>query len=140
MAVDKVEKVIYSVLANDGNVSGLVATRIYPMLVPQGVAMPAIVYEQLTGPREHTMDGPFGMAGPVFNINCWSASYSQARTLADYVRIALDGYKGTVGTIKIYGAFLNNEADLREGSPDVKGTERFGKQLTFAVWFEEAIA
>lgn len=138
MAVDTIEKAIYSILANDPDVEGLVSTRVYPLIVPQGASMPAITYEQNSGPREHTMTGPIGMVPAMFVINCWSSTYAQSRTLADYVRIALDGYAGTVGSQKIYVAMLYNENDIIEQSPDIKGTRRYAKQLTFEMWFKEA--
>lgn len=138
MAVDAVEKAIYSLLTNDANVSGLVSTRVFPIRIPQGASMPAITYEQETGPREHTLDGPVGMVPASFAINCWSTTYAQARMLADYTRICLDGYAGTTGSQKIHVAMLGNESDLFEQAPDVLGTRRHGKQLTFTIWFEEA--
>ena len=140
MAVDVIEKAIYSVLANDANVGGLVGVKIFPVRVPQGTAMPAITYEQLTGPREHTMDGPFGMAAPTWAITSWASSYGGARALADYVRLALDGYDSTVGTVKVYVGMLENEVDVSEGSADISATYRWGKRQTYVIWHEEATA
>lgn len=138
MAVDTPEKAIVSILKNDGNVEPLVSTRIYPNEVPQGASMPAISYEQTSGDREHTMDGPVGMVPGGFILNCWASTYSEARTLSGYVRIALDGYEGTVGSQYFWVIFLENESDNLQRIPDVKVIRRYSKQLTFTVWFKEA--
>ena len=138
MAVDTPEEAIVSILKNDTDVDGLVSTRIYPNEVPQGAAMPAISYEQASGDREHTMDGPVGMVDASFVLNCWSETYAGSRTLSGYVRIALDGYSGTVGSQYFWVIFLENESDNLQRIPDVKVIRRYSKQLTFTVWFEES--
>ena len=138
MAVDTPEKAIVYILKNDGNVPGLVVARIYPNEVPQGASMPAISYEQASGDREHTMDGPVGMVDASFVINCWASTYAVARELGGYVRLALDGYSGTVGSQVFCVIFLMNESDNLQRIPDVKIIRRYSKQLTFTVWFEEA--
>lgn len=138
MAVDTPEEAIVSILKNDTDVDGLVSTRIYPNEVPQGASMPAISYEQTSGDREHTMDGPVGMVPGGFVLNCWAETYSGARTLSDYVRIALDGYSGTTGSQYFWVIFLENESDNLQRIPDVKVLRRYSKQLTFTVWFKEA--
>lgn len=138
MAVDTVEKVLYYLLKEDVDVKALVGTRIYPVNIPQAASMPAIVYEQTAGPREHTMAGPIGMVAAGFNINCWAETYGGADALADKVRILLDGYDSTVGTVYVYVMFLENETDLLEQLPDARVTRRYGKQLTFTVWHKEA--
>jgi hypothetical protein len=138
MAVDVIEKAIYSLLSNDANVSGLVSTRIYPNEIPQGQDMPAIVYEQTAGDREHTMAGPIGMVNAGYVITCWSETYAVARQLADYVRIVLDGHSGTTGTQVVYVIFLENEMDNPARIADLQALKRYSKQLQFTVWFKEA--
>lgn len=138
MAVDQIEKAIVSVLRNNGNVAGLVGTRIYPHEIPQSASVPAITYKQTSGERDHTMDGPSGFASPEYEITCWDDSYGTPRVLARYVRTALDGYKGTVGTVVIHIGMLGDELDVFRQLPDIKSTKRYGKQLTFKIWHDEA--
>jgi hypothetical protein len=138
VAVDTPEEAIVSVLKNDANVAGEVVARIFPNEVPQGQSMPAISYEQASGDREHTMAGPIGMVNASYVLSCWSETYSGARTLADYVRIALDGYDSTVGSQELYVIFLESESDNLQRIPDLKVARRYCKQMTFTVWFKEA--
>jgi hypothetical protein len=138
MAVDTIEKLIFSVLSNDGTVSGLVAARIYPMVVPRNASYPAITYQQTAGDREHTMAGPIGMVDSRFVINCWATTYNGARALSDAVRIALDGNSTDVGSQALYVIFLENETDTVEQKDGVRELRRFAKQLDFTVWFKES--
>jgi len=132
-----IEAAIYYLLVNDGSVTDITGTRIYPAFVPQGVSLPAITYTQITGSREHTFDGIFGMSSPVYVINCWGENYEDTRDLADAVRGVLSGYSGTARSIKIYSVFLQNEMDMSEILPAVGKLKRWGKSLDFMVWYEE---
>jgi len=138
MAVDTVEKVIFSLLDNDETVDGLVGKRIYPGVIPQGKAVPAIVYEQTGGDRSHTFGGVVGYVDSAFDVTCWSSTYGGARTLSDAVRKVLDGHSGTTEAQKVYVMFLNNEVDQIEEDPTLLGRRRFGKRLSFGMIFKEA--
>ena len=48
---------IYSVLTSDGTVSGLVGTRVYPDIMPQGVTYPAITYQRVSTVRTAMLSG-----------------------------------------------------------------------------------
>jgi hypothetical protein len=138
VAVDTIEKALVSILKNDADVASLVSSRIYPHVMPDVAAVPAITYEQASGERDHVIAGPTGFALPEYEMTCWDDSYGTARTLATYVRKALDGYAGTVGTVIIHVAMLYDESDTFVQKSDLRSTRRFGKQLLFRVWHAEA--
>jgi len=138
MAVNTIEKTIFSLLTNNETVNGLVGTRIYPGVIPQGKTVPAIVYEQTGGDRDITFGGTVGYVDGAFDITCWSSTYGGARALSDAVRKVLDGHSGTTGTQKVYVMHLANEADRIEEDPTLLGRRRFAKRLSFGVVFKEA--
>lgn len=110
-----IETALYSVLSGTSGISSLVSTRIYPMAAPQNTALPYITYVRLsTGRRELTHGNPIDAAEAEFQIDCVASSPSGAKTLASAVIAALHGYKGTVGTEKIYYSQVVNESDLLE--------------------------
>jgi hypothetical protein len=129
------EAVLQRILAVAPAVSVLIGSRIYPNIVPQKAPMPAITYQQISGPRLHDMQGAVGMAKARYQINCWAVSYAEAKELAEAVRLTLDGYSSE-GTIKVI--HLANEGDLPKTLPGLDQLTRYGKRLDFFVWFTEA--
>lgn len=132
-----IETAIYSILVQDATINGLVSTRIYPNLIPQGKAMPAITYQQISGVRDAVMDGPTGLVAARFQINCWAKKYNDAKELTEAVRKELDGYSGTVNSRKIEVIMLEDEGDMPQILPGTDVLKRHGKRLDFIVWFKE---
>lgn len=140
MAVDTIEKAIFSILSNDGDVAGLVSARIYPNVISRLGTVPAITYQQTEGERDHVMDGASGLVDARFDIVCWTTTSDESRTLANFVRIAINAFNGTVGTVRIPAVFLDVEKDELANTPDVRGLRRYSKRLTFTVWYKESIS
>jgi hypothetical protein len=74
-------------------VAALVGTRVYPMMLPQGPAFPAIVYQRISTVPDMLVDGP-GFAPIRMQLSMWATTFDGARTLADAVVTALHGYHG----------------------------------------------
>lgn len=106
-----IEEGLYTKLSGTTAVSDIVAARIYPLLVPQGGTLPAIVYQRISGEHEHSHDGISGLATARFQITSIAATYTAAKALAEQVRIALDCKTGTWGTTDVQSSFLTNDTD-----------------------------
>lgn len=132
-----IEEAIYWILTNDATVVSLVSTRIYPNEIPQGKSMPAVSVQQISGVRDHSLDGPSGLVEARFQVNCWEDDYVGARTLAHAARLALNNYSGTVGTCVIQCIQMVNEIDTPVILPGADVLKRFGKSLDFIIWFDE---
>lgn len=101
-------------LTSSATISGLVANRCYPDILPQNVTFPALTYSQVSGVRVRDLDGPTGRARLRVSISSWSQNYMQAHQLADAVRVLLDGYAGAVDATSVGNVILDNELDLFE--------------------------
>lgn len=112
-----VETEIRARLAADGTVSGLVGTRIYPLRLPQAPTYPAISYRRVSGVRLHDLDGTSGRGMPRIEIDSWADTYVGVQALAAAIRQSLDGFNGTLTTIKAV-IKLDNELDLSEDEPE----------------------
>jgi hypothetical protein len=132
-----IETALFKLLQDDAAVGALIADRIYPIWVPQGRAMPAVTYNQLAGGRDQMLSGPSGFVSAVFEFSCWAESYGQTRSVADAVRQALDGFDGTSDTIVIQSVQLQDENDIPAAEDGIDRLRRYGKILSFAVWFCE---
>lgn len=108
-----IDEAIRDILVNDATVSAI-TTRCYPVGIPQNPTWPLMVYGKITGVREHSLQGPTGMATPRYQIEAWAETYSGAKSLAKAMREALDGYRGTVGTVRIGSFLIQSERDIYE--------------------------
>jgi len=109
-------------------------TRMYPVVLPQDPAMPAITYQYISGASVVSHDGPTGLENPTFQIDCWGSSYSQMDALFQAVRKRLNGAKGTFSTLEVQGIFLVRKRDLYDN--DAKLHRRTSD---WSIWNEEAV-
>ena len=113
MSVDTIEKAIRAILVANSTVKAI-TTRCYPAKIPQDPTYPLILFSKVTGMRDHHLQGPSGLAHPRFQVEAWATTYDAAKTLANAIREALDGYKGTVGTVVIGSILIESERDFYE--------------------------
>lgn len=112
----------------------LVGDRVYPMRLPQDEPLPAVVYQSISRAREESHSGPSGLYHPRIQLNCWDDSYTGAKKLAKRIIQALDGYKGTVGSIKIGKIKVANVLDDQE-----EETDMFRQIVDIIVWHGEEV-
>ena len=117
MAVEVIEQALRAILVADAGVSAI-TTRVYPNFIPQSPTWPLIVYQKVSGLRDQALSGPTGKAHPRFQMESWDKTYDEAKSLANAVRVALDGGTFTKGAVTIGGVVLQSEWDAYE--PDVK--------------------
>jgi 6-phosphogluconate dehydrogenase (decarboxylating) len=80
-------------------------------------------------------DGPTGLAWPRFQITGQADTYSEVVDLINKVRIALDGFTGTMGGaggVTIEGSFVKDVHDGYEFA-----TERETRRLDVVIWHQE---
>ena len=103
----KILKAIYSILSNDNNVISVVSDKIFPDIVPdkdttnENIDYPLIIMTRATVDPTNSKCKNSNSDKATIEIICYSNSYNDAVDLAQYVRTALDFYKGTVESIRI---------------------------------------
>lgn len=105
------EAAVRNVLIQDAAVAPLVGTRIYPVLAPTTAALPFVTYRRTGVRREHTLDGPMGVATTTIDLDIYATTYEAARILADLCRVALDGWGGTFDNTEVKNVSLESESD-----------------------------
>ena len=106
------ERHVYLRLATTPSVAKIVGFQIYPIAVPRtGASLPFIVYKRSNISRESSLSGPMFMPTLSLQIAAWALSYDTVRTLADEVRLALDGHTGTLANATIEDMRLVSETD-----------------------------
>ena len=103
------EQAIYShLVATMGN------NKVYPTVFPDNVAMPAILYQRITGTPSVTHSGDGAVEGAQFQISCFAKTFANAVSLAEAVKAAFSAYSGPMGDLPDVRTLVVNEIALYE--------------------------
>lgn len=123
---------LYATLNAHAGTAALVATRIFPVKRPQGAQLPAITYQQVSGPRPHAFGADPGITQPGIQITCWGRSYSEARALGKQVKAALDRKTGTLAGVTVHGCFREGDIDAYADGP-----QHFRTDIDYTISYQE---
>ena len=123
-----IEQGLYAHLSSHAGLTALVGDRIYPLVLPQKVALPAVVYQRISLWQTYTHNGA-SLARPRFQNTCVGRTYAEAHDVAAQVRDALSGYRGMMGSVAVEAAFIDNEREDYE--PE---TDSYIRQVDVIIW------
>lgn len=132
------EKHLTNRLQNNAAVTALVVRRVYPVAAPQDAALPFIVYSRQSTEFVNNAEGYPGTGIAHVSVVSWGSTYQEAKSLADVVRAALNGWRDQGLNPKIDLSSIIDEADTIL-SPE-EGSElpvAYGVVHTIALNFEE---
>jgi len=112
-----IEASIRSILTAESDVTDLVSTRVYPYMRQQGSVFPAIVYELEDTEPQQGLGGFQSLTRCELSISQIAETYAGAKTLAEKVRTALNGYTGTSEGVAIKSLVHDNDIGIVEDSP-----------------------
>jgi len=114
-----VSNIVRDRLVAAGAVTTLVGTRIYVEQLQQDCAMPAIALVLIDTDPQNTLSGEETLENQEWTIECWDATYTGAKALADVVETAMLA-AGTDFTAVRTGrdVVFDNAANLRGDSVD----------------------
>jgi len=104
-------KAIYGILSATAAVTALVSTRIYPNNVPQDVALPFIAYSIVSQEPSITKDVVSALDVIRISLDIYSTNYDTSNQIAAAVRVALDGYKGTINSQVVQRITFDGQSD-----------------------------
>ena len=103
-------KAIYDILSNNAEVTALVGTKIYPVVLPMGVDFPAVVYRVVdTDPTEVKQS----LVQESYKVEVLVAeqTYDAAVNLGERIKTALNRVSGTFAGIKIQRCNYTSKSD-----------------------------
>ena len=110
----EVEAGIFGRLSGQTALTNLVGTKIFPGMAPPRTAMPYITYFKVSDYRVHAMRGDPGLAGPRIQVDVWSTSFTQAKSISIQVRTALQDFSGSTGGVAFQRIFFEDENSFTE--------------------------
>jgi len=104
---------LYKQLSTATLTTALGSTAIYPLIAPQGKALPYVLYQGISEIRMHAMGSDPGLQWCRYQISYFSSSYKQMKALADKGRTVLQDFSGDLGgSVAVQRIFFDNEVDL----------------------------
>jgi len=132
-----VEQALVAVLLADSGLAALVDEKVYPLVIPAGVDLPAVGYRLASTEFKYDMDGQAPPEIATVSFYAWADDYAEASTLGQALRTALKNQKGSVAVGEESGTlvcFLAGYADEVERI-EPEGGFRYAKRLDVeAVW------
>lgn len=124
---------LYAYLIAQPEITNIVSTRVYPVILPQEPIYPAITYNDDDSNYVESFDGQTGLVQSVFQIDAWEKTYAGATTLATAINTALRNTSGAFGGIIIQRCtILSGPITAYENS-----VEAYRQTQIFSIWNNE---
>jgi len=105
------EQKLYTALTSSTLITTLSSNRIYPLRSPQDSAYPHIIYTRISGERYNGLSGYLDSEHPTIQIDVYSTSYSQVKSISANIHTVLDA-------TTTFKAILLSDSDLYEDAVD----------------------
>ncbi len=132
-----IKQAVYDRLRGDATLAAVVGDRIYPDILPQQPAFPALTYIRRSVDRHKTFCGTGEMARSSFQVDAWALTYEDAERVAQHVRTSLVDFKGIMAGspgVAVSDVRLENEFDLSDLEPGL-----FRVSMDFLISHDETI-
>lgn len=128
-----IDTALFDRLSNHAGLSALVGAgsiaRIYPILAPQNVADPYVVYTMISNSAVGALAADTDFEIPRYQVSAWSQNVDTARAVGDQIKDALKRYSGTNDSVVIVDSLYVNRTELLD--PD---TYFYQNALDFEIW------
>lgn len=107
------ERVLMRRLATFPEAAKVLGFRVYPLIAPTSAEIPFAVYQRTGIQRDATLtlNGVVGVPVVTVAFEVYGVTYEQARTAADAMRAALDGWTGTHYGVVVSRVSADQESD-----------------------------
>lgn len=119
------ESKIFSLLTTSTTITATMGNRIYPVRAPQNVASPYAVYQRISGGQVNGLDGYLTLENPRIQLDVYSTSYSQVKTLAEAIQTQMN-------TSTAFKNTLINDTDFYEDE-----LNEYRISMDFSCWNRE---
>jgi hypothetical protein len=100
---------LVSFILADTNFTALCGDRIFPAVIPQEKALPAVAHQVISDVPEVTHDGAVAGANRVrVQLTILANLYSEVKAVKNVLESRLSGYRGVFGAGTVGGVFIEN--------------------------------
>jgi hypothetical protein len=138
------ESALVRTLKADGDLTALIAGRVYPLAIPEkrpGATagyLPCLVYAITATDRARNLSGFAGVAIASVLIDCRAKTYAEVNALREILR-QYDGFDGWWGSVEIMNVVFSDQADEFEWPGGGSGAGTFHLTVSWRVKYREPI-
>ena len=118
-------------------IAAQVGSRIYPLLAPATAPLPFLTYQRIGEEQEAHLTGLSGLTRAQYQFDIWGATADQAQTACLAVKLAMDMYRGLMGTVPVRQFSISSILDGLEPPTEGQTLGIFRHTITADVWFHE---
>ena len=128
-------------LLQQSAIGELVASRVFPNVIPQGMTLPAIRLTTVSG-STYTRHGTeqLGKTSTTVQVDAYASNHAEAERLAEKIRIACHQYKGAWGGIHAASVHKTDERTFEDMPADGSSAVRRVISQDFRIIHTEAIS
>jgi len=136
-----ITKAVQSFLSNQSTITAIVSTRIYPHHISgkPNPTYPALTHQLKGNNHQDILSGGAGYSIARIAIDCWATHPGTIETLAEAVRLKMQGYSGLMGATQVDRANLVNEFDMDEPPKDGSNQWLYRRVMEFSLRYQEAV-
>jgi hypothetical protein len=112
-----IEDALYGRLSQDAPLGALIAGRVYPVIAPQGVVSPYLVYLKVVEVASGTYCAQDPMVRELFQFDSYAKTFKLATLVAKAMRDSLIDFRGAMDGIHVASIRLDNEMHVLEPEP-----------------------
>jgi hypothetical protein len=92
-------------------ITSIVSTKIKYMQLDENTTLPAIIINRISGTPIERQEAKSKECSTRYQIDTFATSYNQALDISNKIRLALDGYSGTMSGTRVSAIRLLDETD-----------------------------
>jgi hypothetical protein len=112
---------------------------IHPVLGPQNAAVPMVVYRRTGTRRERSLKGNVGRPVATFSVSVVSYTYSEAKEIADAIRLKVDNFTGVAEGVTIIDTALVSESDNYERPLEGQAKPMYRIDQVYEIRYHESV-
>jgi len=134
-----IEESLYNYLASITDITDIVDDKIYHHHLPQEAVFPVLTFQMISSRHDHDIQGAAGACTARYQVDCWSRSLAECVELAEAVRQALQGYKGTMEDDHIFFITLDDQNNLDEAPKDGSDQWLYRREQDYLIKYRESV-
>ena len=128
---------LYNHLSNDEKIKKIVGNKIYPVILPQNIALPAIVYSSVLANYDSALQGDTGFVRQTIQIVSHAKTYKEARELSRLIKKRIQNLYGNMGGVFIEAVFIKTDYELNTNTSLKFDTEEYMCSIEFEFYYIE---
>ena len=132
-----ISQAVYEYLKTRKDIVERVKDRIYPIVLPQDAALPAIVYAPVLANYDSALQGDTGYVRQTMQFVCHDTTYKKSRELSRMVKKAFQDYHGDMCGLWIEAVFIKTDYEYNGNTALKYDTEEYMSSIEFDIQFNE---